>query len=358
MAPYIALIVLTVIVRIALSANGETLAAKRSHEKTTISFFFLGYLTLLCLRADTVGCDLATYIPKWFYAFQEIDWVTLFEMYEEEWLFVGLTKLIGEFTSSKQIYLTVVATITVLPIMYLYREEAEDALLCCSAFLITLLFEMFFSGLRQGVAIAMGAPAYLYAKKKKIIPFLMMVLIAYGFHMTGLFIALIYPVYHLRITRKELVFVVPLIIVVYLFNDVILTKLFGIFGEHYIDKGYSVSTGTTGQTGLMMLYLIYFVYCFVVPDEGTLDKEFIGLRNLLILATIVQLFAPIHRVPSRINYYYNLFVPITLTKVPKYSLINKRISQLATLVMIAVFIMRFIQKDDPLQVFDYKLFFE
>ena len=78
MALYIALIACTVIARIALSANVETIEMKKSHEKATITFFFGGYLALLCLRADTVGCDLATYIPKWFYAFQEIDWVSLF----------------------------------------------------------------------------------------------------------------------------------------------------------------------------------------------------------------------------------------------------------------------------------------
>lgn len=359
MTPYVALIILTILVRFSLSANGETYAIKQENEKRTIGFFFWGYLLLLCLRADSVGRDLKVYIPNWFYAFQTIEWKTLFELYNEEWLFVGLTKLVGTFTSSKQIYLSIVAMLTIFPIMTLYKKEAEDGLLCCAVFLITLLFEMFFSGLRQGIAIAMAAPAYLYAKNKRILPFSVMVLIAFGFHTTGLVIALIYPVYHLRITRKWLIFLVPLLAFVYIYNDVIFVKLINTFGTHFLDRGYKKVYESTGQTGLMLLYIIFFIYCFAAPDENAIDKEYIGLRNLLVLATILQLFAPVHVVASRVNYYFNLFIPITLTKVDRFSNVNKKVTQLATLIMIAVFILKFVfLKEDSLDVFDYRFFFE
>ena len=69
-----------------------------------------------------------------------------------------------------------------------------------------------------------------------------------------------------------------------------------------------------------------------------MDESFIGLRNLLLLATFIQVFASINTIVMRLNYYVLVFLPILIPKVK----INckrefKRISYVAELVMMVFF---------------------
>ena len=57
------------------------------------------------------------------------------------------------------------------------------------------------------------------------------------------------------------------------------------------------------------------LYAYVVPDDGKVTRELSALRNFLLLALGVQLFAPVNTVALRFNYYYIIFIPLLLPKV-------------------------------------------
>ena len=146
---------------IALS-NEEIQARYATVEVKTITVFFTSYIILLGLRDPTVGIDARSYINNYFLRFRGYSWSDLIHNNADELGFTILTKFIGVLSSSPQVYLFLVAAISVIPLMYLYRKETRDALLCCAFFLISLLFEAFFSALREGVALGLVAPAYYF----------------------------------------------------------------------------------------------------------------------------------------------------------------------------------------------------
>lgn len=332
-----------------------------SSEKTTrymITTFFVGYIILLCFRDPSVGIDTNNYITKYFIPFQFMNWKDILHYTIDEPGFSVLVKLIHSITNSQQVFIAVIALLSVIPVMILYRKESKEAAVCCSFFMISLLFEIFFSGIRQGIAIGLTVPAYYFTKNRKIIPFLLIVLLATSFHISAVMILAIYPIYYAKITGKWLWFVLPSIALVYFYKSTIFTVMFQVFGGKYFEK-YSTLYGSTNQYGLLLLFMMLSVYALIVLDEHSADDNDIGLRNILFLATLIQCFAPLHEIVSRMNYYYILFIPLAIVSVNykckrKYTQVTKLASAIMTVYFIFYF---FFLKGDTLHIMEYKFFF-
>ena len=333
--------------------------AREKVERKTIAAFFVFYISLLCLRDRSVGIDTAKYIALYFERFKYMNIKAVLQSTGDELGFSLFSKIISAATKSSQIYLTTIALVSVIPILCLYRNECKDALLCCSFFLISLLFETFFSALRQGIAIGLAVPAYYYTKQNKIIPFLFFVFLATTFHLSAFIIVLMYPLYHAKITWRWLWGVVPIMVLLYRYNDIVFNNVLTNLGGKYADKYLIYGYNATGQYGLLVLFVMISIYCFVVLDESQASKDDIGLRNILLLATALQLFAPLHVLASRMNYYFILFIPIALTRA-NYNCKKAfwQIAQVARVIMIAYFILYFFfMKGDALQIMNYQFCF-
>ena len=327
-------------------------------EAKTITVFFVIYIFLLGLRDSSVGIDTNSYL-NYFSRLQFQDWKGVFDTTADEFGFALLTKFIGSIAKSPQFYLMVLAVVSVGPLAYFYRKESKDALLCFSFFLISLLFEAFFSALREGVALGLVVPAYYFTKKKKIVPFILIVLLASTFHLSALILVALYPIYHAKITLKWLWVVAPLMFIIYRYNAIIFNALLVNMGGKYANKYLIYGYNASGQYGLLILFVLISVYCFVMMDEEKADADDIGLRNLLLLATALQLFAPLHVLASRINYYFIVFIPVALTRVnSKCKHMFWQVAKLAKYVMIIYFIFYFFfMKGDALQIMNYSFAF-
>lgn len=325
-------------------------------DKITLTFFFVMYLLLLCCRDVSVGNDTRSYVKTFEYA-KMIGWKSGLLYGDQEIGFKILRQLVASIGGSR-LYICVVAALTVLPVLYLYKNEAEGAMLCISFFLISLLFELFFSGMRQGIAVALGVPAFYMVKKKKFIPYVLVVALACTFHKSAILLLLLYPIYYSRITKKWLWFVIPGIVLVYLNRSMLLEQIIRLSGDEYTYK-YAYLTGSSGQMGLMVLFLLLAIYSYIVLDEKQASTEEIGLRNILLLTACIHLFTPLHPTISRLNYYFILFIPVAMTRINNRA--NQPILQgvrVAEVVMPTFFVLYFfLAKADSLHVFDYKLFF-
>lgn len=329
---------------------------KSKVDSITIVFFFLAYLFLLCARDYSVGVDTRGYIRTFEYI-RLLDWKAAF-LYGSDEIGFKILRMVAQWFGEARLYISLAAVMAVIPVMYLYKKEAEGSMICVSFFLISLLFEMFFSGLRQSISIGLAVPAYYFAKDRKKISFLLTVALACSFHKSAVVLLLLYPIYHVHITKKWLWGIVPLIGFVILRKELLLDLIFHLAGDEYSNK-YSYLTGSSGQMGLMVLFLLLSIYSYMILDEELAGKEEIGLRNILLLATFIHLFTPLNPTISRINYYFILFIPVAISRINNRC--DCRLYQfrnIATIVMPVFFIMYFfLMKDDSLNVFNYRFCF-
>ena len=328
---------------------------KRNRKALTLFFFIL--TILVACRHESVGNDTMNYM-YFFESFTNMEWDEI----RERSLDLGFSyfnKLVSLISEDSQFFLAITAIITILMIFPTYKRLCTDSSLTIVLFCTMSTFVMLFSGLRQMLAIGIGFIAYEFVRNKKTIPFIISVCIAMSFHTSAFMIAFMYPLYYANITKKWLIVVVPVLGMTFLFNRQIFSVL-SVFIMRYTQ--YDGTISPTGAFTMIVLFAAFSVFSFLVPDEAKMDREIIGLRNFLLFALILQMFAPLHSLAMRMNYYYIIFIPLLLPKIIEYR--NNRWTQVAMAgrhIMIAFFAGYFFfnaYSGGSLNVFPYHFFWE
>lgn len=313
---------------------------KTLHNSLIVPTFFLLYFVILSLRHETIGRDLLNY-KHYFMSFSGMRFQDLWKN-DMDILYVLLNWLVGKVTDSFQIFLTVVAAIAVLPVAKLYSEDKQYGFLKVVLFMNMSVFVMAFSGLRQSLALAFGVIAYMYARDKKPLRFLIFALVAFGFHHTGFMVLLYYPLCHIRLQKNHLWFAIPTIVTVFIFNKQIFSWLtdiaFSILGAKY-----EAEVEETGAYMMIILFALFAIAAYFFPDEEKMDAEALGLRNFLLMSLLLQCFAPVHTLAMRMNYYFIIFVPIAVPKMLKHTKDNiKDIAKIAKGVIVGFFVVYYL----------------
>ncbi|MBO5286898.1 MAG: EpsG family protein [Clostridia bacterium] len=321
--------------------------------------FFAGYLLLLCLRDISIGVDNRNY-SHIFEQIADLKWDKLADV-EMEQGFVFLNKLVSTFTEDYQLLISVISMIAVVPMAIFYVKESESSFLAIALFIGIAPFSMYFSGLRQILAIAFVFPVYYCAKHKKPLLFILLVLAAMLFHKSAFIMFIIYPIFHIKITPNKMLILAPAILFIYIFNESIFGFLLRIMGDKYEEQYGELQA--TGAIMMIVLFAILVFFAFVIPEEDKMEKETVGLRNMLVICLVLQLFSPVSTVAMRMNYYFLPFVPVLIPKIINRSKQQYRqVAMLATAVLVLFFVIRFFftasTGADILQIFPYKFYFE
>ncbi len=351
MIPYYTLIFLPILFSF-LRFKDQSLEKKN---RNVMFLFFFIFLLMLMFRDVIIGRDLPRYMVL-YNNYAGMNWQKALAA-DIEPLYIILSKLIGDYMGNFQWFIIITGAITALPMLYTYSKTSEDPVLSISLFLIMPTFVMTFSGVRQAIAISIGILAYEATKRKKLIPFIVFVALAIGFHRSAFVLAFMYPLYHARITRRWLYAVIPTMGVIYIFNRPIFAFL-----NSFISEFYEGEIKETGAFMMLFLFIIFAVYSFVVVEDSSLDNETIGLRNFLLLAVILQMFAPLHSLAMRMNYYYIIFIPLLLPKIIKRCSPQwEKIVFVSRYVMVIYFLFYFFDhapSGNILDTFPYKFFWE
>lgn len=291
------------------------------YQDKIMAVFFLMYFLLLVLRSPSVGADVRRYLYKFN---GSADMSMLEYVRESSWElgFDVLTKIIRWFTSSQRIFLTVLAALALWPLARFYSKESEDPVLSIAIFVVLPMFAMFFSGLRQAISMAMVVPAYRFVREKKLFFFLLVVLLASLFHSSAVVMVLIYPVYYANWTKRDLLWLIPGILIAYIFNGVIFRVALRFL---FTDSTEVIkSMGSTGAVNMLIFFSLFLIFSYVFLDKKQADRETMGLRNILVLSVVIQCFAGVHTLVMRLNYYFLLFLPLLIPRVIRRTAGSKR----------------------------------
>lgn len=330
---------------------------KRARNHFAIAVFFIVYIACVCLRSVTVGADTANY-ARYFQTGSLVGWNHGYYYGGSEPGFQILCSAISNF-GNERLFLIVCGLIALVPVAVLYYKEAESSALCCSFFLISLLFEFFLSGVRQGVAVGLGVIAFYFVEKKRFVPFLAIVALATTIHSSAAVLLVLYPLYQAKITQKWIPFVVVAVVVIFLARDTIFNNvLLPMFGSDYLN-GYEYLTGSSDQGTLSFLFLLLAAYACLMLDPKEADPKTLGFRNILLLAAVIHIFTALHPVVCRMNYYFILFIPIAISRVnARVKPLLQPIEQIAALVLPVFFVVYFLfLKGDSLHIAPYIPFF-
>lgn len=328
---------------------------RRIASKWVINSFFLIWLFLLFLRSESVGIDLVQYKTH-FVNYSSMQLPALISR-SRELGYALLCKLLSLFTDNFRWVMIASAAIAIIPVWFFYKKESDDYLISILLFVNIALFPMYFSGLRQSMAMLFVVPCYYFCKKKKIVPFLIMVALAYLFHQSAITLLLLYPVFHLRIKNKwSVLLIIPIVGIAWYYNASIFSFVLQFVGGVYAERYGKITA--TGAYAVLLLLVVFLIYTFVIPDKDKLTSDVIGLRNVLILSVFLQVFAGVHTVVMRINYYYLLLLPVLIPKIMMVASERyKQVVRLSKVVIVLFFLAYFFYSaytdEDILQIYPY-----
>ena len=337
---------------------GKRYVDHQKKNQRALAFFFIVVTLLIGLRHESVGSDTGNYI-YYFENYLKSSWDDLWKT-SLELGYSYFNKIISVFTTDSQIFLFVSAAVISLLIYPTYKRLCVDPTLTIVLYVSMATFVFSFSGIRQMLAIGIGFLAYEFTRRKKLFLFILSVVLAIIFHASAFMLVFMYPLYHVKITKKWLLAVVPVLGTIFVFNKQIFSMLAFLL-EMYTD--YDASMTSTGAFTMLILFTIFAVFSFLIPNDQMLDRETIGLRNFLLLAVVLQMFAPLHMIAMRMNYYYIIFIPVLLPKIIQAR--SERWKEIAVAgrhVMVVFFLVYFFfsayTSTNNLRVFPYHFFWE
>ena len=357
MIPYILMIAFPILATALFGRKSEDFDNDR-RQKIIVWIFFGCLFILLALRHEDVGVDMERYLNH----FKSISDDTLGEILKDKTQEQGfwiLNKFISIFSTSERFYLVVMAACTLIPVAILYSKNSENAMLTIAIFIVMSNFAIMFTAIRQAIAVGIVALSYKYVKEKKFWKFLIFIVIAFFFHQSALIALLLYPFYHMNITKMKLLFFVPVLGFVLAFNKPIFEFLLQFLGEY----GENYEAEETGAFMMILLIAVFVFAAYVIPTDENMDEETKGLRGISVLALLLQTFSLVSTVAMRMNYYFILFIPLLMPRIfnrcaEKNIRAYKTLSLLLAVFLIAYFIYKGITGGDILEMYPYKFLWE
>lgn len=168
---------------------------------TLFSYFLLcfGLYTLSFIRWE-IGTDWKNYYDY----FQSVGSIP-FEDDVFEWCYSVLTRIVAHFTDNYTVFLCVAGLI-----LFLFQSFAIKRLSPYPIISLLFLWAVQFANVlfvRQWIAIAILMYAVTFIEKKKFIPFILLVILAAGFHRTSWIFVFAWWIYQLNFSRKTMILV-------------------------------------------------------------------------------------------------------------------------------------------------------
>ncbi len=323
--------------------------------RVPVWLFFIGLFCLLSLRHLSIGVDTARY--AWhFKQLAKLPWKKFLAYRDGEWAFFLLCKVIATLGGNERTMLVVSALLCVLPVAVLYVTRTVSPSLTLSMYPVLPIFMMSFSGLRQAIAVSLAVPVYCAVVKKQWIRAFLWMALAFFFHRTALVLLLFIPALRMRLRLSHLPALLVLYAAVYAARRPLFSICLRILGE---SDRYEEMTESGGGS-MLLLFVGCLLLSFLIPFETSLDDETRGMRNLLSIAVLIQLFSSVHPLSMRMNYYFILFIPLFMGRV--LSVEGRMAASLASalrLSMAAFFVVFYIARimvSDSLAIYPYRPF--
>ena len=293
--------------RVAIGFTEEMVETKK-YKRLRWRWLFLAALPLFVLiafRGSHMGADTSVYL-KFFKQVQITPWNRLLAendaTYKFEPGFVVFEKLLTYVTKSEQVYQVIYSSIYFLATVF-FANQLEKCNFSFLYFFATIgTYTFMFTGVRQCLAMSICLFSYYFIKKRKLIPFLLLMLLAFSFHKSAILFIITYFIYNRKIS----------------WGNSLIYAIFGGLAFIYIDiiqewfndsLDYDYAIEETGN-GFIMFAIIVIVTMFsflMILYYKKQTKESVGMLNIGVITLILWFLRLATRVAERPSYYFMFF---------------------------------------------------
>lgn len=330
---------------------------------------FTIFAILVGLRSVTVGNDTASYTIL----FNEISstQILLLETRFEKG-FIYLNKILSFIWDDPQI-LFIVASVIIMFSFAVFIKRYSD-----NIWLSVLIFFTFgyYSGsnntIRQFIALSIVLWAYDYILKKKLLKFVVLIMIASQFHITAITFILAYPLANLKLSKKNIILFISIAAIGYGAFNILLNIALKIFPQYSYYVGSEYMTGGIRLASVMNFLVLAIIgvlfwgssirkYKFTKKGNITYNASVDIWGIYLIISILLTFISFKFNLIERFAEYFTVSVIITLPNI--VSRIKNKTLKVLNYVGISIFFILYstiilVYRPEWNQIYPYKFFWQ
>lgn len=336
-------------------------------------FLILCYipLMLLCaLRSVNIGNDTITYHQLYAQSIG-ISWREYFIMKESRWEtgYLLLNKMLSSISENPQLIIIVSSIISIYLVIRFIHKYSKNPYISIYLFVTMRFYVFYMSNIRQSLALGIIMLSYDFIVSRKIVPFIISVLIASQFHTTAIVFIFAYPILNLPYKRKLILNILIFSTITFIFFNPIM-KIITMYApakySNYINTVYFLEA--TNLANIMNFCVAFAILIFfLLKYKGIYFKEMkysVSERTrfmyLLLISVSFALISIKFGMAARIQYYFYIFsiviIPNMISEIKE-----QKSKNIVTFYILMCFFMYFtiimIFRPDWQRVYPYELFF-
>lgn len=286
-------------------AESDLLMNESRNKKVRWVYLFLAALPmffLIAFRNQNIGADTGMYINH-FNRMSSTPWVKIFDKANMEEGYLIFVKLITMFTASPLIYQIICATIYLLAITSFTNQQEKNHFFILFLFGTLGMYTFMFTGVRQCLAISICLFSYQFIKDRKIVPFAILMFLAFYFHKSSILFVAAYLIYSRKLSFWNACLYGVILAFAVLYLDVIQQW----FNEQ-LEYDYEIEGGAGGTIFAFLVVAMTAITIFIMASNKDTSKSAQGTINIGLIAMFFWILRLITRVAERPSFYFLIFL--------------------------------------------------
>lgn len=214
--------------------------------------------------------------------------------------------------NNSQIFILLTSAIMTLCVARFISTQSDDVTLSWLTYVCLGLMTFNMNGLRQGLAMSICLISYEFAKRRKLLPFLLIVLLAMTFHRSSIIYLLVYPLCNYKPSFVSNIVLSSGVVFFFLFSSQLANLYNQTMGKDYEMESFE-SGGVVVVLTYAMVLLLSVLYVFYVKGERKL--EIIPLGILVLVGAFLYISRYLStQIFERMSYYFFYFIILLLPK--------------------------------------------
>lgn len=259
-------------------------------------------ILLSAVRDFCVGADTLNYC----HGYRDIRQLSFMNAMRFRWEkgYVLINWILGQFFENERVLLVFMACFILLPIVFWIKRESRLPLLSLVVFIGMGMWNSSMFILRQWCAIAILIFSYKYIRENKLIPFLILNLIAMLFHRTAIVFILAYIISNIPLDKIKIMFSIPISVGIGMLGGKILIIL---------NRFARISENGNFNGGVSILIVFWLcVIAGLVCFCGKIPRRLEFWFKLIFLAAFLQPIAFTFSNWSRVIVYFSIALSVYL----------------------------------------------
>ena len=340
MALYIIVALWPLLIELLYNFNNSRSKSTAVSKKIHILLALIPMFVLIALRSEYIGADTYDYL-KYFKLSVNMTIPEMCERFRLEEGYIVFINFLSTFITKNPLVYQIIYTSIYLVCIWDFccQMEDNDAFLFAFFYATLGLYTFMFTGVRQCIAMSLCLVSYRFVRKKKIIPFLLIIALAFTFHKTAFLFSIVYFISGRKLSLPMFCVYGAGAYIVHLF----FFELHDWFSDTF-EYNYEAEVMDNGLLFLALLLLFTVFSLIMLWDAKKLsDRNAKAYLNINFMTILFWLFRQQERMSERLSYFF-LFFSCAMIAHALGKVRDRQLYFIAKVVIIAVCIILYIYR--------------